>query len=132
MSKTEHSALIARTPETLPFWKAAAENRLVLPFCEDCGRHHWYPRAICPHCHGQNLRWKQSAGHGTIHSIAVMHRASPPEATAIVQLDEGICIYTQIRLGEDETAAIGDRVLASFEPVSSASSALVFRLPTGA
>jgi uncharacterized OB-fold protein len=61
-----------------------------------------------------------------------MHRASPPEATAIVQLDEGICIYTQIRLGEDETAAIGDRVLASFEPVSSASSALVFRLPTGA
>jgi hypothetical protein len=49
-----------------------------------------------------------------------------------VQLDEGICIYTQIRLGEDETAAIGDRVLASFEPVSSASSALVFRLPTGA
>jgi hypothetical protein len=40
MSKAEHSALVARTPETLPFWEAAAENRLVLPFCEDCSRHH--------------------------------------------------------------------------------------------
>lgn len=127
MNDIDQSELVARTPETRPFWQAAAEGRLVLPLCEDCRQYHWYPRAVCPHCHGQNLHWKPSAGRGVIHSVAVMHRASPPEAAAIVELDEGVCVYTAIRSFDTGALAIGDRVEAIFQPVSPAGAMLVFK-----
>lgn len=90
-----------------PFWQATAKGRLVLPFCQDCRQYHWYPRAVCPHCHGQNLHWRHSDGYGIIHSLAVMYRLSPPKAAAIVQLDEGICVYTVIRDAEAGALSIG-------------------------
>ncbi len=37
-------------PETEPFWAAAREGRFLIKGCTNCGRNHWYPRAVCPHC----------------------------------------------------------------------------------
>ena len=37
-------------PESAPYWAALKERRLILERCRDCGRHPFYPRALCPHC----------------------------------------------------------------------------------
>ena len=51
-------------PDSAPFWAAAGEGRLDLPWCEACGRAHFPPRALCPHCHEARAAWKTAAGTG--------------------------------------------------------------------
>ena len=36
------------TPESAPFFEAAAAGKFLLRRCTACGRAHWYPRAVCP------------------------------------------------------------------------------------
>ena len=38
------------TPETAPYWEAAAAGRLSIQRCRTCGRHYFYPRSFCPRC----------------------------------------------------------------------------------
>jgi uncharacterized OB-fold protein len=38
------------TPETAPFWEAAAKGKLLVKSCTVCGRAHHYPRPHCPFC----------------------------------------------------------------------------------
>ena len=48
--------------EAAPFFAAARDGRFVLPWCDDCGRTHWYPRAVCPHCFSVRLSWRPASG----------------------------------------------------------------------
>ena len=53
-------------PESAPYWSALKDKRLILKHCRDCGRHHFYPRALCPHCHSDALEWSDARGTGSI------------------------------------------------------------------
>jgi uncharacterized OB-fold protein len=81
------------TPETAPFWDGCREGRLLLPWCRDCGRPHFYPRAICPHCLSSRLDWRPASGRGRLHTFVINHRAakgySAPYVIAVVDLEEG-------------------------------------------
>ena len=50
------------TPETAPFWEAAAKGKLLVKHCTACGRAHHYPRPHCPFCGSDRTEWKESAG----------------------------------------------------------------------
>ena len=63
-------------PESAPYWAALKERHLIVKRCRDCGRHHFYPRALCPHCHSDALEWSDSRGTGSIYSYTVA-RARP-------------------------------------------------------
>ncbi len=82
-------------PDTEAFWQAAAEGRFLLRRCTACGRTHWYPRAICPHCFG-DTEWVAGPETGTIYSYTVMRRAPEPYAVAYVALDGGPTMLTNI------------------------------------
>lgn len=56
---------------TKPFWDAAAEHRLVLPACGDCGTFRWPPGPFCPQCQSQSVDWKP-AGVGRIYSYTTV------------------------------------------------------------
>jgi len=107
---------VAAYPETLPFWQAAAEGRLLLKFCRDCGRTHWYPRALCPHCHGAALDWREASGRGTVYSFTVVRRAEPPYVLALVRLDEGTTLLTNVVDCDPDGVSIGQRVSVCFRP----------------
>ena len=77
---------VASNPENLPFWQAAEEGRLLGKRCTDCGRHHWYPRCICPFCGSANTAWVPLSGRGSIHAFSTLRRASPPYTVAYVEL----------------------------------------------
>lgn len=88
---------------TAPYWAAAREQRLVLPRCEDCGRCHFYPRTLCPHCSSPRLAWTPVSGNGEIYSFTVINRApSPAFAAAVpyvvgaVKLAEGPHLMTNV------------------------------------
>jgi uncharacterized OB-fold protein len=112
---------------TRTFWEGTREGKLMLPRCMSCDRVHWYPRYICPHCHGTNIAWVEGSGEGRLYTFAVQHRAfggwadEVPFVTAYIDLDEGDRMFTVLR-GVDaerpETIRIGSRVKVEFEEAS--------------
>ncbi len=83
------------TPETKPYWDAAAREELHLQRCNACGMHYFYPRPFCPHCSSDDVAWTRVSGRGTLHSYVINHRPVPgweqdvPYAIAVVELEEG-------------------------------------------
>ena len=96
--------------ETAPFWDAVAAGRLDVQRCQSCRRHVFYPRSLCPHCGGVDLKWVTVSGRGTVYSFTVVHRApaefqaEAPYVVALVELEEGVRMLT--RLIDVEPAAV--------------------------
>ncbi|MFI4931117.1 MAG: Zn-ribbon domain-containing OB-fold protein [Burkholderiales bacterium] len=78
------------------FIAAAREGRFMLRWCDDCGKTHWYPRAVCPHCASTKTQWKPASGRGTVYSFSTMQRVDPPYTLAYVTLDEGPTMMTNL------------------------------------
>lgn len=114
MSEPKTSAPVADVALE-PYWAAAREGRLLLKQCEDCGRTHYYPRALCPFCLSGNGHWVEASGDGTIYSWSIERRAQPPYAMAFVTLAEGPTLMTNIVDCDLDALAIGQRVRLAFE-----------------
>lgn len=106
------------TPETQPYWDGAAAGELRFTECATCAKPLFPPRDQCPGC-GGGTTWRTSAGQGSVHSATrVMRapleafRADVPYQIALIDIDEGFRIMTNVRGGD---AAIGDRVEIVFE-----------------
>lgn len=131
----EPRPLPAGYPETERYWEAAAEGRLLLNECGDCGLVYHYPRANCPDCLSGDVAWVEAAGTGTVYTYAVSHRVSNwPEETlplinAIVELDEGPRLNTNLVDCEPDEVAVGTPVEVSFVPTEEPAVAIpVFEL----
>ena len=103
-------------PETKPFWDGCAAGKLLVPKCGDCGKSHWYPRGLCPHCFSDKLEWVAATGKGKIYSVSVMQRAEVPYAMAYVTLAEGPTMMTNIVDCELSALKIGQDVTLKFVP----------------
>jgi uncharacterized OB-fold protein len=120
------------TPETLPFWQAAAQGKLLVRACKACGQTHYYPRSICPHCLSADTEWRESSGKGSIYSYSVMRRAETPYVIAYVALDEGPIMMSNIVDCDLGDVAIGTRVELVFKPTAGDYPLPMFRaLPRG-
>ena len=111
--------------ESAPFWEAAKAHKLVLQHCTDCGKFIHYPRAVCPHCNGQNLDWRDVSGEGTIHSFTVARRpAGPafkedvPYVIVLVDLKEGPRMMSNLVTGDVDGVKIGQAVEVVFDDVT--------------
>jgi hypothetical protein len=102
-------------PETRPFWEAAAEGRLLVKRCDDCGVCHYYPRDGCPFCGSVRTSWREASGIGTVYSFSVMRRAEVPYIVAYVTLEEGPTMLTNIVDTDADAVRIGQRVAVRFQ-----------------
>jgi len=82
--------------ETQAFWDAAARGQFLVRRCNACGRAHWYPRVVCPHCFSDRTDWERASGQGTLYAFTVMRRVPVPYAMAYVTLAEGPTMLTNI------------------------------------
>ena len=113
--------------ETRPFWDAAAEGRFLIKRCGDCGKAHWYPRGVCPHCFSINTVWEESPGEGVIYTYSVLQRSpTGPFAVGYVTLDEGPAVLTNFVDVAPDGLAIGMRVKVRFQPTEGGPPAPVF------
>lgn len=104
-------------PETRAFWDGLGEGVLRIRSCDDCGRTHYYPRHVCPHCGSAGTRWLDTAGLGEIYSLSVMRRGEgAPFAVAYVVLDEGPAVLTNLVADDLDGLAIGQRVRLAPQP----------------
>jgi len=114
-------------PDNAAFVAAAREGRLVLPWCEACGKTHWYPRAVCPHCCSSRIAWRPASGRGTVYSYSTMQRAEPPFTLGYVTLDEGPTMLTRLVDADAQGWRIGMAVRVRFVASDDGTPVAVFR-----
>lgn len=128
MSKSREIIAPVPNPETEEFWARARGGKLALKYCGSCKKHHYYPRAICPHCFSDATEWRDADGGGKIHAFSVLRRAAVPYAVAYVELTEGPlmltnlvnCDFDKIQIGQDVRLCFSDfegGKLPVFEPL---------------
>jgi hypothetical protein len=110
--------------EQAPYWLAASEGRLMVQRCVPHGHTQLYPRAHCTTCRGE-VRWEDASGFATVYSFTVLRqhhsrslRHLLPLVVALVDLDEGPRIMTNLVNVEPEDVRVGMRVEVWFERVS--------------
>lgn len=94
------------------YHRRLGEGRFCLQHCEACGHAVFYPRFVCPYCHGSRLEWRDAAGTGTIYACTVINRSEKsggPYNVVLVDLDEGVRMMSTVE-AEPETVTIGQRV----------------------
>lgn len=83
------------TPNTQPYFDAAARGELRVPRCRACATAFFYPRTACPECSSEDLEWMLCSGRATLHTYLLSTRPAPgfeeevPFAIAVVELEEG-------------------------------------------
>jgi len=117
---------VPRSREAAPFWDAALEGRLVLPVCDSCGHHIWYPRDACSACGHDSVTWTEMSGQGTVYARTIARRGmgpwkeAAPYVVAYVELAEGPRILTNVVTDDPESVQVGAPVVATFVPVADA------------
>jgi len=117
-------------PDTEPFWDGCAVGKLLLQRCTACGRVRHPPSPICPNCLSDAQDWRQASGRGSVYTFVVVHEERRgwerlvPYVLAVVELDEGVRIVTNLVNVAPKDVAIGMPVEVTF-----ATSTDVVRLP---
>ena len=104
-----------------PFWDGCREGVLRLQRCE-CG-HLRYPVApLCPSCLSTRATWEEVSGRGEVYSFAVFRHAYNeawreriPYAVALVQLEEGPIVITDVAVDDPAAVEVGMPVEVVFE-----------------
>jgi len=112
--------------ENKPYFDAAAQGKLLIKRCTACGKRHFYPRAICPHCFSERTEWQEARGTGTIYSYSVM-RHGTPFAIAYVTLEEGVTMLTNIVDCDLDGLRIGMKVSVVFAATEGGAPVPMFR-----
>lgn len=103
--------LPAANAETLPWWEAAREHRLVAQKCSGCGSMRHPPGPICPECSSADSEWTELAGTGTVYTYTVVHQqfvpADVPYVVVAVDLPEGIRIVSNLVDADPNQLEIG-------------------------
>jgi uncharacterized OB-fold protein len=93
------------TPEgdTIEFWEAAKQERLLIKHCTACDKYSYYPRPFCPHCWSESVEWFEASGAGTLYTWSVIYnndmppfKERVPYVAAIVDLAEGPRMMTNV------------------------------------
>ncbi|CAH1650742.1 Zn-ribbon domain-containing OB-fold protein [Chelatococcus asaccharovorans] len=105
-----------------PFWDSCKAERMQLQRCDDCGTYAYYPVYVCPECASRALTWTKVSGAGTIHTFTVAARSSfdiaGPLVVALVELDEGAMMVSNIITNAPESVHIGMPVRVRYEKAS--------------
>jgi len=81
--------------------------------CQDCQKHIFYPRLICPHCGSQQLEWVKPSGLGVVYSTSVPRGMPEGEYNiALIDLQEGPRMMSRVVGIPPEEVAIGMQVQA--------------------
>lgn len=122
---------------TEKFWDAARKHILLIQRCGDCGHNQFFPQSSCRSCLSENTKWVEASGTGKIYSYTIIHRPpsvsfeeDAPYTVALIELDEGVRMMSNIVEIEPEDVRVGMLVHVVFEDISPTISLPKFRPAT--
>jgi len=122
------------TEDSAPFWEAAVRGELRMQRCGDCGHVRFPPALLCGRCLSANAEWVKLSGRGTVFSWIVIHQsqhpafnADVPYNVAIIELEEGPRLHTNVVGCQNAELHIGMPVEVVFEKVNDNTALVKFR-----
>ena len=122
------------TKETATYWDGCRNHKLLIQQCTKCGKYQFFPRIICTGCMSSQVEWVQSSGQGKVVSFTIMHRpiseayaAEAPYVIALIKLDEGPTMMSNIVQLDPNKVVVGMKVEVVFEDWSEEISIPKFR-----
>jgi uncharacterized OB-fold protein len=124
--------------ETRPFWEACQKGKLMLQRCTDCGHIRFPPTRVCSRCRSIKCEWIESWGRGRVFSWIVVRHPVPrdvyaqdvPYVVALIELDEGVRIPSNIIGCKPEDVIAGMPVSVVFHAVTPEITLPLFRPTT--
>lgn len=122
--------------EFAPFWQAARRSRLSFPHCRECGRFHWYPMPLCPHCQSAEIEWQEVPANGELYSYTTVYHPYQddlakhvPYVVGLVEFKDapGIRLVTNVVDVAPEELRVGMPVSAVFSEPGSKDVSVRFR-----
>jgi uncharacterized OB-fold protein len=103
------------------FWDAARERRIVAQQCSGCHRLRHPPRPMCPWCHSLQFEITDLSGKGSVYSYSILHHPQNPAfeypvIAALIELEGGVRILSNLIDVEPEEVRIGMNVAVDFLP----------------
>lgn len=127
------------TPTTQPFWDGLRQHKVLLQYSPATDRWVFYPRVLAPRTLADDLEWREVSGGGTLYSYTVARRATAPQwadalpqLLAIVELDEGPRLSTELVNVEPEQIKVGMRVRPVFADTGDDAVTLLYYEPSDA
>jgi uncharacterized OB-fold protein len=127
-------ALPQPTPESQPFWDACVRRQLTVQRCNACRRLWFPPSNRCQHCWSEDIVWTPVSGHANLYSFTVYRRAYAPEladqlpyVVAVVQLDEGPRLITNIVDADPADVRVGMPLEVVFDDIAEGVTLHAFR-----
>jgi uncharacterized OB-fold protein len=107
--------------DSRPFYDGCARGELWLQRCRDTGKFQFYPRP-CSIFTGGDVEWTKCSGFGTVHTFTIIRRNYPepyfealcPYVVAIIDLDEGVRMMSNVTGCDPGEVGIGMKVAAHF------------------
>jgi uncharacterized protein len=122
--------------ETQEFWDGCRAGKFLLKHCNACGRDHFYPRPFCPTCWSDDVSWQEASGRGTLYTYSVVpvndlppFNERVPYVAAIVELDEGPRVMTNVEGVPHDALRIGMELVVDYKPISDDVTIPIFRPP---
>lgn len=120
--------------ESLPWWEAALEGRLVIQKCNACGSERHPPAPCCATCGSHDVGTRDVEGTGTVYTFTVVHQKfipgmPEPYVVASIELDgtDGLRIVSNVIDCDPAEVRIGMPVEVFFEKMSDELSVPRFR-----
>ena len=122
------------TPLTEPFWAAARAKRLDIQRCDDCDAFRFPPEAGCFACSSTNATWTTVSGRASLYTWTAAYppllpyfEERAPWPIAVVQLDEGPRMTTNLAGVPFDEYEFGMALRAGFEELAGDVTLVVFR-----
>jgi uncharacterized OB-fold protein len=120
--------------DSAPFFEGARQHRLLLMRCRACGAWRFPSRDRCDVCWSTETGWEAASGRGTVYTFSIMHQLyhpafkdEVPYNVAVVELEEGPRMTTNIVGCPNEAIQVGMPVDVVFDDVSANVSVPKFR-----
>jgi uncharacterized protein len=120
--------------ETRPFWDGCREGKFLVRHCNACREYHFYPRPFCPKCWSTDVDWVEASGRAHLYTYSVVHANDLPPwpervpyVAAVVDLDEGPRVMTNVEGIEFDDIEIGMALTVDFKSIDDDVSIPIFR-----
>jgi len=113
-------------PLTTPFWEGCHRHELLIQHCLACGSRRFPPGPVCLECRSDQAEWRPARGLATVFSWIVVRHPIPaevyasevPYVVALVDLEEGVRMVTNIIGCAPEAVTAGMRLEVVYKDVN--------------
>ncbi len=115
--------MMGTSPHAEPFWKATEEKKLVLQYSPETQKYYHYPReAVVVSPKTGEVEWREASGRGEVYAFSIMRKpgnpgmaANVPYVVALVTLEEGVRMMTNVVNCPVESVKVGMKVKVTWE-----------------